>query len=68
MQRVSPIKNALFYFVIGSVFIYFAFRAIENTVFTPLSIILIILATLSFGVGIRFLQFHFIIKKKRKKK
>ena len=51
----------------GAIFIYFAFQTIDETVFKPLTILLVILATLEFGVGIRFLQFHIKIKRHQKK-
>ncbi|GAA4073473.1 YdiK family protein [Amphibacillus indicireducens] len=67
MHRVSPLRSAIFYFIMGAIFIYFAFQTIDETVFKPLTILLVILATLEFGVGIRFLQFHIKIKRHQKK-
>ena len=67
MKIVSPLRSAIFYFIMGAVFIYFAFGTIEETVFKPLTILLIVLATLEFGVAIRFFQFHLKLKRHQKK-
>lgn len=67
MKTVSPLRSAIFYFIMGAVFIYFAFGTIEETVFEPLTMLLIVLATLEFGVAIRFLQFHIKLKRHQKK-
>lgn len=67
MHRVSPLRSAIFYFIMGIIFIYFAFQTIDETVFNPLTILLVILATLEFGIGIRFLQFHIKLKQQQKK-
>lgn len=65
-MRISPLNNALIYLVLGCLFTYGAYQTIEDTTFKPLTIILVIFATLDFGAAIRFVQIHLRLKEKRK--
>ncbi|WP_440896774.1 YdiK family protein [Amphibacillus sp. Q70] len=65
-MKLSPLTSAMIYLGLGAVFVYFAYQTIDETIFNPLTIILIIIASLEFGVGIRFIQLHFKIKRNKK--
>ncbi|GEN57757.1 hypothetical protein GCM10012290_23360 [Halolactibacillus alkaliphilus] len=67
-MRVSPLMHAYLYFLIGILFVYFAFEAIDETVLNPLTIFLTILATLDFGASYRLFKLHLKIKQKKNQK
>ena len=66
MRIVSPLRGAMFHFIMGALFIYFAYHSITETVLDPLTLFLSVLATLEVGIGVRLLQFYLKIKRKNK--
>ncbi|SDC12860.1 protein of unknown function [Pelagirhabdus alkalitolerans] len=57
-MRISPLFNAFVYFLIGSVFVYFAYQSIEDTVLNGITILLTIVASLEYGASIRLIKLH----------
>lgn len=58
-------RTAIFYFLMGILFTYMAIQSVEDTVWNVITILLTLVATLDFGVGIRFLRLHFKMKKEQ---
>ncbi|WP_067841756.1 YdiK family protein [Amphibacillus sediminis] len=67
-MRISPLLNAGLYFIIGSLFLYFAIDSVEDTVLNPLTLLLTAVATLDYGITIRLINLHFRIKRHSKNK
>jgi hypothetical protein len=65
-MRISPLMHAYLYLFIGLLFVYFAFEAIEDTVYNPLTIFLTVLATFDLGASYRLFKLHVKIKNKKK--
>lgn len=65
-MRISPLMHAYLYLFIGILFVFFAFEAIEDTVFNPLTIFLTALATMDLGASYRLFKIHLKIKNKNK--
>lgn len=59
------LRTAIFYFLMGILFTYMAIQSVEDTVWNVITILLTLVATLDFGVGIRFLRLHFKMKKEQ---
>lgn len=47
---------AIVYFLMGALFTYMAFDYADETIFNPLTIILLLVATLDFVIGIRYIS------------
>lgn len=47
---------AILYFLMGALFTYMGFTYAEETVFNPLTIILLLVAALDFFVGFRYIK------------
>jgi len=60
--------TAITYFVLGAIFTYLAFVNATETVWNPISIILLIVATIDFGAGFTFLRQHFHRKREENSK
>lgn len=52
----------------GILFTYMAIQSVEDTVWNVITILLALVATLDFGVGIRFMRLHFKMKKEQNHK
>jgi uncharacterized membrane protein YoaK (UPF0700 family) len=65
-MRVTARTMALIYFAMGIVFIYFAVRYAEDTVWNFLTILLALIATLDIATSIRYLRLHYKLKKIKK--
>lgn len=61
-------RTAIFYFLMGILFTYMAIQSVEDTVWNVITILLALVATLDFGVGIRFMRLHFKMKKEQNHK
>lgn len=57
---------AIFYFILGTLFIYLAITNEHETVWNPVTILLAVVATLDFVVGFRYLRAHQAQKKQPK--
>lgn len=64
-MRTSPGLMAIVYFAMGILFTNLAIKWADETIWNAATILMAIIATLDFGVGIRYLRIYF---KKRKKK
>ncbi|WP_010098024.1 YdiK family protein [Ornithinibacillus scapharcae] len=62
-MRVSPRTMALLYFALSILFIFGAIQYAEETVWNFLTIFLAFIATLDIMAGIRYLRFHYKLKK-----
>ncbi len=47
---------AILYFLMGALFTYMGFQYAEETVFNPLTILLLLVAALDFFVGFRYIK------------
>jgi hypothetical protein len=65
-MRTSPLNMALFYFLMGSLFTYLAIESAHETIWKFSTVILMVVATLDFGVSLRMFALHFKIKKLKK--
>lgn len=66
-MRIKPLFHAYSYLILGLLFIYFAFQAIDDTVLNPLTIFLTLIATFDLGASFRLFKVHQRIKKKQNK-
>lgn len=57
---------AILYFVLGLLFTYLAFVNAKETIWNPITILLLIVATIDIGMGVRFTRGHFQKKKQQK--
>lgn len=55
--------SAITYIILGALFTYLAFLYADETVWNPITIVLLLVATVDFGLGITFLRQHFKRKK-----
>ncbi|AIM16797.1 MULTISPECIES: YdiK family protein [Neobacillus] len=66
-MRRSPLFSGLIYFLLGSLFTYFAIEDVQNNGWGFFSYLLVILATFDFGSGLKMIHFHFKYKDQLKK-
>ncbi|MBM7588230.1 hypothetical protein JOC86_004827 [Bacillus pakistanensis] len=66
-MRRSPLFSGLIYMILGVLFTYFAIQNVNNQGWGFFSYLLVLLATLDFGSGLRMVNLHFKIKKNLKK-
>lgn len=62
-MRISPLRSAFFYMVLGVLFLYIAIQSVEGSVYNFITIVLAFFATIDFVVAIRLINLHFKIKK-----
>ena len=67
MKRQSPLAAAILYFALGSVFVYLAIEQVNRSGWTFFSYLIVFLATMDIGAGIRLLNLHFRVKRMKKK-
>lgn len=65
-MRTSPGVMAIVYLAMGILFTNLAIQWADETIWNTATIVLAIIATLDFGVGIRFLRIYFKTKNKKK--
>ncbi|GAA0322880.1 hypothetical protein GCM10008967_11750 [Bacillus carboniphilus] len=63
-----PLSNGILYLVLGVIFTFFAIQNVQQSGWGFFTYLLIILATLDFGSGLRFIMIHFQLKQHQKKK
>ncbi|WP_374721779.1 YdiK family protein [Peribacillus tepidiphilus] len=68
MRRQSPLTTGIIYFILGILFTVFAVQNVSEDGWNFFSFLLIFLATIDFGSGIRMILLHFKIKAIHKKK
>jgi Domain of unknown function (DUF4305) len=66
-MRRSPLFSGFIYIILGVLFTYFAIQNVNNQGWGFFSYLLVLLATLDFGSGLRMVNLHFKIKKNIKK-
>lgn len=67
-MKVSPGLLAIVYLAMGALFVNLAIKWADDTVWNAATIALALIATLDFGVGIRFTRIHFKTKHNKSKK
>lgn len=68
MRRQSPLSLGIIYTSLGILFTAIAVQTVSSSGWGIFSYILVLIATLDFGSGIRMLILHFKEKSKQKKK
>ncbi|MBU7595978.1 MULTISPECIES: YdiK family protein [Bacillaceae] len=67
-MRTNPISMAVFYLIMGLLFIYLAINSAKEGIFTFPTILLMLIATFDIGVSIRMFRLSRKIKKMNIKK
>lgn len=67
MKRISLIPNAIFFLLLGFMFIFIAIQTVEDTVWNFTTILIATIATFDIGIAIRIIMVHFRLKKANKK-
>lgn len=63
-MKFSPKTVAIVYIVLGVIFFYMATQTAGETIWNVPTVILLIFATLEFGVGFRLIAIHLHLKNK----
>ncbi|WP_062352601.1 DUF4305 domain-containing protein [Bacillus kwashiorkori] len=63
----SPLSTAIIYIVFGIIFVSFAIHQVTNSGWGIFAYLLILLATIDLGSGIRILFWHYKMKNREKK-
>ncbi|GAB2552809.1 YdiK family protein [Gracilibacillus alcaliphilus] len=66
-MRISPLRSAVFYLILGCLFTYFAIQSVENTVFNFFTMLLATFATIDFVLAIRLINLHRRLKQSQQK-
>jgi uncharacterized membrane protein HdeD (DUF308 family) len=67
-MRRSPLFSGILYILLGVLFTYFAIINVNDHGWGFFAYLMVLLATLDFGSGIRMVMMHFKIKKHMNKK
>lgn len=67
MLRFSPLRTAIFYFILGMFFTYLAINSLDNSSWTIVTVILTLIATFDFGVSIRAFNIYRRMKQENRK-
>ncbi|OEH91728.1 YdiK family protein [Bacillus solimangrovi] len=67
-MRVTPLKMASFYIIMGILFTVLAIESVNETVWNFSTVILMLVATYDYGVAIRFYFLNKRIKNKHNEK
>ncbi|MFS0784418.1 YdiK family protein [Bacillus sp. 1P06AnD] len=67
MRRQSPLASGLLYIVLGIVFTFLAINYVSQDGWNLFSFLIVFLATIDFGTGIRLLMLHFRLMRMKKK-
>lgn len=68
MKRQSPLFLGIIYAGLGALFTAIAIQTVNSSGWGFFAYLLILIATLDFGSGIRMIMMHFVIKSANKKK
>jgi hypothetical protein len=63
-KKVSLLRNAIFYLILGFLFVFIAVQTAGDTIWNFTTILLALIATFDIGIGVRLLIMHFKLKKK----
>ncbi|MBM7650513.1 hypothetical protein JOC78_003507 [Bacillus ectoiniformans] len=66
-MRQSPLTTGIFYLILGVFFTYMAIQQVNNNGFGFFTYLLILLATMDIGSGIRMVLIHYKIRNSQKK-
>ena len=66
-MRRSPLFSGIIYFLLGSLFTYFAINDVNSGGWGYFSFLLVLLATFDFGSGLKLIFFHMKYKDQLKK-
>ncbi|OZI13265.1 hypothetical protein CEW92_02280 [Bacillaceae bacterium SAS-127] len=66
-MRQSPLTAGIFYLFLGVLFTYWAIETVNSSGFGFFAYVLILVATMDIGSGIRLVFMHFRLKKSIKK-
>ncbi|MET3700125.1 uncharacterized protein DUF4305 [Bacillus oleivorans] len=61
----SPLFTGILYLALGIIFTIFAIQSVRDSGWGFFTYLLILLATMDFGSGLRFVMIHYQLKKKR---
>lgn len=67
MRRQSPLASGIIYIVLGTIFVALAINYVSKDGWNLFSFLIVFLATIDFGSGIRMIMLHFRLKKLQKK-
>ena len=67
MKRQSPLVSGILYMILGTLFTYLAISYVSEDGWTWFSYLIVFLATMDFGSGIRLIMLHNRIKRMQKK-
>jgi hypothetical protein len=65
-MRTSPLNIAFFYFLMGTLFTYLAIESAHESIWNFSTIVLMVMATLDFGVALRMFTFYLRIRNQNK--
>ncbi|MDP4086554.1 MAG: YdiK family protein [Bacillota bacterium] len=66
-MKQSPLFSGIVYFFLGGLFTYFAIQDVQDSGWDFFSYLLVILATVDFGSGIKLIFLYFASKNRPKK-
>ncbi|HJV31170.1 MAG TPA: YdiK family protein [Bacillales bacterium] len=61
-MRLSPLFSGIIYFLLGTLFTYFAIQDVQRSGWGFFVYLLIVLATFDFGSGLKMFTIHFVYK------
>lgn len=67
MRRQSPLISGFIYIVLGVIFTYLAINNVSQKGWNLFSFLIVFLATIDFGSGIRLIMLHVRLKRMQKK-
>jgi len=67
MKKTSLIPNAIFFFLLGFLFIFIAIQTMGESVWNFSTILIAAIATFDIGIAIRIIMVHFRLKRANKK-
>jgi len=67
MKRQSPLVSGILYITLGVLFTYLAINYVSEDGWNWFSYLIVFLATMDFGSGIRLIKLHYRIKRMHKK-
>ena len=67
MRRQSPLVSGILCMTLGTLFTYLAISYVSEDGWTWFSYLIVFIATIDFGSGIRLIMLHFRIKRIQKK-
>ncbi|MGM9924769.1 MAG: YdiK family protein [Bacillus sp. (in: firmicutes)] len=67
MKRQSPLFSGIIYLILGTVFTALAINYVSEDGWNVFSFLIVFLATIDFGSGIRLIMYHIRLKRIQKK-